>query len=45
MDIKKLLVNEFQNPTIDSTLKMIQGISFFEELEVEIITKYQQHKK
>jgi hypothetical protein len=33
---------DHDNPDIDSYLKMIYGMIFFEEPEVEIITKYQQ---
>jgi hypothetical protein len=36
---------EHENPNIDSALKSIQGMIFFEALEVEIITKYQQHNR
>jgi hypothetical protein len=36
---------ENENPNMDSTMKLIQGLIFFEELEVEIITKYQQHNR
>jgi len=32
---------EHENPNIDSSLKLIQGMIFFEEPEVEIITKNQ----
>ena len=33
---------EHENPNIDSMLKLIQGVIFIDELEVEIMTKYQQ---
>jgi hypothetical protein len=36
---------EHENPNIDSALKLIQGMVFFEEHEVDIITEYQQQNK
>jgi hypothetical protein len=33
---------EHENPNIDSTLKLIQGVIFFDEPEVEIMKKYHQ---
>jgi len=36
------LLIEYENSNIDSSLKMIWGMLFIDEIEVEIITKYQQ---
>jgi hypothetical protein len=45
---KNFVVNfsfEHENPNIDSNLKLIRGVIFFDEPEVEIITEYQQHNR
>jgi hypothetical protein len=36
---------EHENPKIDSALKLIHGVIFIDEIEAEIMTKYQQHKR
>jgi hypothetical protein len=36
---------EHENPMIDSSMKLIHGIIFFEEREVEIIIEYQQQNR
>jgi hypothetical protein len=36
---------EHENPNINSSMKLIQGMIFFEEPEVEIITKYQKRNR
>jgi hypothetical protein len=36
---------EHENPNIDSTLKLIRGVIFFYEPEVEIIIEYQQQNR
>jgi hypothetical protein len=36
------LLFKHENSNIDSTMKLIRGVIFFYEPEVEIITKYQQ---
>jgi hypothetical protein len=36
---------EHENPNMDSTLKLIEGMIFTDELEVEIITQYQQQNR
>ena len=36
---------EHENPNMDSTLKQIIGAIFIQELEVELITNYQQQNK
>jgi hypothetical protein len=36
---------EHENPNIGSSLKLIQGMIFFEEPEVEIITNYHQQNR
>jgi len=36
---------EHENPTIDSSLKLIQGMIFFELPKVEILMEYQQQNK
>jgi hypothetical protein len=36
---------EHENPNIDSTLKLIWGVIFIDEPEVEIMTEYQQQNR
>ena len=36
---------EHENPNIDSVLKLLRGVIFFDETEVEIIKKYQQQNR
>jgi hypothetical protein len=36
---------EHENPNMDSTFKLIQGVIFIDEPEVELITEYQQQNR